>query len=100
VNRHGDIAEGHANNMRLFEATGTGALLATEHADNLSTLFEPGREVLAYEGPDDLIDQVRHYLDRDEERRAVAAAGQRRTLTEHGYAGRIAILAGMLERRL
>ena len=100
VNRHGDIAEGHANNMRLFEATGAGALLATEQADNLSELFEPGREVLAYEDPDDLIDQVRHHLDRDEERRAVAAAGQRRTLTEHGYGRRIATLAGMLERRL
>ena len=96
VNRHGDIAEGHANNMRLFEATGAGALLATEQADNLSELFEPGREVLAYEDPDDLIDQVRHHLDRDEERRAVAAAGQRRTLTEHGYGRRIATLAGML----
>ena len=54
INRHGDIAEGHANNMRLFEATGAGALLATEAADNLPELFEPGREVLAYDDADDL----------------------------------------------
>ena len=53
MNRHGDIAEGHANNMRLFEATGAGALLATEAADNLPELFEPGREVLAYRDADD-----------------------------------------------
>jgi spore maturation protein CgeB len=100
VNRHGDIAEGYANNMRLFEATGVGALLATEAADNLPDLFEPGREVLAYEGASDLIDQVRHHLAHEDERRAVAAAGQRRTLRDHGYGARIATLAGMLERRL
>jgi hypothetical protein len=100
VNRHGDIAEGHANNMRLFEATGAGALLATEAADNLPELFEPGREVLAYRDADDLIEQVRHHLAHEDERRAVAAAGQRRTLRDHVYAGRIKTLAAMLERRL
>ena len=46
VNRHVDAAEGHANNMRLFEATGVGALLITEEADNLGDMFEPGREVV------------------------------------------------------
>ena len=99
INRHGDIAEGHANNMRLFEATGMGALLATEAADNLAELFEPGREVLAYDGADDLVEQVRHLLAHEDERRAMAAAGQQRTLRDHGYDGRIATLAGMLERR-
>ena len=100
INRHGDIAEGHANNMRLFEATGMGALLATEAADNLPDLFEPGREVLAYTDADDLIEQVRHHLEHEDERRAVAAAGRQRTLRDHSYAERIATLAGMLERRL
>ncbi len=100
INRHGDIAEGNANNMRLFEATGMGALLATEAADNLPDLFEPDREVLAYTDADDLIRQVRHHLEHEDERRAVADAGRRRTLRDHGYGGRIATLAGMLERRL
>ena len=98
INRHGDIAEGHANNMRLFEATGMGALLATEAADNLADLFEPGREVLAYTDADDLVEQVRYYLAHEDERRAVAAAGQARTLRDHSYADRIATLAAMLER--
>ena len=100
VNRHGDIAEGHANNMRLFEATGSGALLATEAADNLAELFEPGHEVLAYDDVGDLVEQVRHHLADDDARRAVAAAGQRRTLRDHGYAQRMETLAAMLERRL
>ncbi|MGZ8693867.1 MAG: glycosyltransferase family protein [Gaiellaceae bacterium] len=100
INRHGDIAEGHANNMRLFEATGVGALLLTEAAANLDELFAPGAEVVAYESADDLIEKARHYLEREDEREAIAAAGQRRTLVEHTYGRRIGELAAMLEARL
>jgi spore maturation protein CgeB len=100
VNRHGDVAGGYAANMRMFEATGVGALLMTESATNLPDFFEPGREVVAYDGVDDLVGKIRHFLEHDEERRRIAAAGQRRTLTEHTYGHRIRQLAGMLEARL
>ena len=75
LNRHGEIAEGYANNMRLYEATGVGALLVTESGSNLAELFEPGSEVVTYEDGDDLIEQVRHYQAHEDERVAVAAAG-------------------------
>ena len=100
LNRHIDLAEGYANNMRLYEATGVGALLMTEASPNLADLFTPGTEVVAYEDEDDLIEQIRHYLAHDDERRIVAAAGQARTLREHTYADRVAELATMLEARL
>ena len=100
VNRHGDIAEDYANNMRLFEATGMGALLLTEAARNLPGLFEPGVEVVTYDGVDDLVDKVRYYQRHDDEREAIAAAGQRRTLAEHTYGHRIAELDELLRTRL
>jgi spore maturation protein CgeB len=100
VNRHGDFAGGYAANMRMFEATGVGALLMTEAAMNLPDFFEPGREVVAYDGVDDLVEKIRHFLEHEDERRRIAAAGQRRTLTEHTYGQRIRKLAGMLESRL
>jgi hypothetical protein len=100
VNRHGDFAGGYAANMRMFEATGVGALLVTESATNLPDFFEPGQEVVAYDGVDDLVEKIRHFLEHDEERRQIAAAGQRRTLTEHTYGHRMRQLAGMLESRL
>jgi hypothetical protein len=100
VNRHGDIAEDYANNMRLFEATGMGALLMTEAARNLPGLFEPGVEVVTYDGVDDLVDKVRHYAARDDEREAIATAGQRRTLADHTYRRRIAELDELLRTRL
>ena len=100
LNRHIEAAEGHANNMRLYEATGVGALLATDDGANLGDLFDPGREVVSYKSADDLIEILRRYTADDEARREVAAAGQQRTLREHTYSKRIPELAGMLESRL
>jgi spore maturation protein CgeB len=100
VNRHIDAAEGHANNMRLYEATGSGALLLTDRGSNLHELFEPGREVVVYEGASDLADKAAHYLAHDDERRAIAAAGQARTLSDHTYARRMEQLASALSDRL
>ena len=99
VNVHSSAAEGFANNMRLFEATGAGALLLTEVAPNLADFFEPGREVATYDGPDELMEKLGHYLEHDGERRAIAAAGQRRTLRDHTYAKVMARLAEILEAR-
>jgi hypothetical protein len=100
LNRHIDVAEGHANNMRMFETTGVGALLFTEEAPNLADLFDPGEEVVTYVNEDDLVEKIQHYLKHDDERAEVAAAGQRRTLSEHTYRRRMSELAGMLEQRL
>jgi hypothetical protein len=100
VNRHIDAAEGHANNMRLYEATGAGAALATEAAPNLPELFAPGREVVAYAGEDELVAALQRLLGDDAERRRIAAAGQARTLREHTYAERLGPLARLLESRL
>jgi spore maturation protein CgeB len=100
VNRHIDAAEGHANNMRLYEATGVGAMLLTDRGSNLPALFEPDREVVVYNDADDLVDKLRYYSANRGEARAIAEAGQRRTLTEHTYARRIGELAALLEERL
>jgi len=96
VNRHISVAENNANNMRLYEATGMGALLLTDQKDNLKDLFEPGQEVETYSNPDEAVAKILALL-RDPERRAdVAAAGQARTLREHTYQKRMQELLGIL----
>ncbi len=98
LNRHIDVAGQFANNMRLYEATGVGALLLTDAKRNLGELFEVGSEIVAYEGADDLAERIRHYLAHEDEAAAIAAAGQRRTLAEHTYEHRMRELAAILER--
>ncbi len=95
LNCHGSIdvsghpSEGHANNMRLFEATGSGTLLLTDWKDDLHELFEPGQEVAVYHDADDCLQQMKRLLDSESERRAVAAAGLDKTLRVHTYALRM-----------
>lgn len=96
VNRHIDVAEDNANNMRLYEATGVGALLLTDAKQNLGELFEVGGEVAAYGDEDELVQVAEHYLAHEDERAAVAAAGQARTLRDHTYAERMRELADIL----
>ena len=100
VNRHGDVAGEYANNMRLYEATGVGTLLVTDAKRNLGDLFDLDREVVAYEDLDELVRHVTYYLDHEDERAAIAAAGQRRTLGEYTYAQRMRELVSILERYL
>jgi hypothetical protein len=100
INSHGSVSEGYANNMRLFESTGCGALLFTESAPNLADFFADGREVVSYDGADDLVGKLAHYLEHDDERKEIAAAGQRRTLRDHGYDRLMPRLTEIIERRL
>jgi len=96
LNRHIDAADGYANNMRLYEATGVGALLLTESRKNLKDLFAPGQEVVAYEDADDLVEKIGRYLQDDVNRCRIAAAGQARTTSEHTYKHRIEELVTLL----
>jgi spore maturation protein CgeB len=99
-NRHIAAAEGYANNMRLYEATGVGAALLTDKGTNLSDLFKPGREVATYSDADELIARARDLLEHESRRAAVASAGQARTLAEHTYAHRMVELVSLLEDHL
>jgi hypothetical protein len=85
LNSHIDLAEEWANNMRLYEATGAGAMLITDAKRNLHEIFLPGQEVVSYASTDECIARVRQYLDDEPGRSAIALAGQRRALEVHNY---------------
>jgi glycosyltransferase involved in cell wall biosynthesis len=100
VNVHIDVAENYANNMRLYEATGCGAMLVTDAKDNLPELFVPGLEVVAYRDVAEAVDQIRYYVDHPEEAATIARAGQARTLRSHTYRHRMEELVDILSRHI
>src|SRR5262249_20585498 len=100
LNHHVDVAGRYAGNIRLFEATGVGALMITDWKENLHEIFEPGKEVVAYRTPEECVELAQYYLDHEDERRAIATAGQKRVLREHTYRHRMQQLLGMVERCL
>jgi spore maturation protein CgeB len=86
LNVHGDIAAGYSVNMRMFEATGVGTLLITELTADIVNFFEPGKEVVCYSSTNEAIEKINYYLAHEDERKIIAAAGQKRTLENYTYA--------------
>lgn len=90
LNTHIDISTTSASNMRLFEATGAGACLLTDWKANLSEMFAPDTEVVTYRDAAECVERVKYLLSHETERRAIAVAGQRRTLSQHTFTERAA----------
>lgn len=97
VNHHGNVPP-YANNLRLFESTGSGAMLLTDDKPNLGELFRVEGEVIAYRNADDCHRQIEHFLEHDDERQEVARAGQARTLTQHTFEDRMTQLIEIINR--
>jgi len=100
LNHHIDVACDYAGNGRLFEATGTGTLLVTDWKINLHKMFEPGKEVVSYRSPEECAEMVQYYLEHDEERAAIAHAGQQRTLRDHTYYQRMQEFEAIVKKYL
>jgi SAM-dependent methyltransferase len=100
INRHIDVAENYANNMRLFEATGCGALLITDYKDNLNDLFEIGKEIVVYRSVEECASLINYYLAHPAAADEIAKAGQARTLRDHKYDQRMKQTAEILSRHL
>jgi spore maturation protein CgeB len=81
---------------RNFEVPGCGGFLLTERVPHLERYFELDREVAVFDGPEDLLERTRYWLEHENERRAVAEAGYRRVLAEHTYDHRFAAIFAAL----
>ncbi len=86
-------------NLRHFEVTAVGGFLLTYWTPELSECFEVGKECETFRNERELLEKVRYYVAHPEERLAIAAAGQRRTLRDHLYSRRIRQLVDMLRQR-
>ena len=78
-------------NFRTFEAMACGALLLTRRiANGQEALFEEDRHFVAYEDDAEMTEKIRYYLQRSEEREAIAHAGLAEVQRVHGLENRIA----------
>ena len=87
-------------NMRMYEATECGALLFNDMGVNLTDLFNPATEIIAYEDPEDCLVKIKYYLGHRDEGERIAQTGQERTMRDHTYKNRMKQVAGILEEKL
>jgi spore maturation protein CgeB len=72
-------------NQRLYHLPANGVMQISDCASGMSRVYEPGSEIIACDDTDQIIDSVRHYLEHDDQRRAIAAAGHRRVMRDYRF---------------
>jgi len=65
-------------NLRIFEVLAAGGFLLTDHYEEIAELFEIGKEIETYSSASELKEKVTYYLNHEEERLKIAAAGKRK----------------------
>ena len=74
---------------RPFEITGSDGLCITGEADDTESYFVPGKEIIIYKDTKDLIEKIKYYLEREDERKEIQRGGYRRSLRDHSYVVRL-----------
>ena len=74
-NKHtGDVA----CNMRMFEATGMGSALVTDHKSDLCDYFLPDDEIVVYKNKLEAIEKIKYLLNNPQKTLSIAKKGQDR----------------------
>ena len=71
--------------LRDFEVPMSGGFYLVEYMEELEEFYEIGREIVCYDGPEDMADKVRYYLAHDSEREQIRQAGRARCLRDHTW---------------
>lgn len=75
--------------QRIFDILGCGGFLMTNFQPELLDWFVPDEDLVIYYSTSDLIEKTAYYLEHEEERRAIAQNGYRKTASQHTYALRL-----------
>lgn len=99
-NTHIDALGDYAGNVRMFEVTGSGSCLVTDHKSDIRKLFEPDYEIVTYKSAEECIDKIAWLLSHPEERAEIAAAGQKKTLMDHTFKQRAGELDSIIRKEM
>ncbi len=84
LNVHGDQ---DGLTMRTFESCGVGGVQLIDRPD-IGEFYEPEREVLVFESPEELVEQARRALQRPQDFTELRERARQRTLAEHTFVHR------------
>jgi spore maturation protein CgeB len=92
----------HPRQLRLrdFEIPAAGGFYLAQSCPELSLYYEIGEEIAVWDRAPDLIDRIRYYLARPDERERIARAGRQRALRNHTWLHRFADMAAALGMQL
>lgn len=81
--------------QRIYEILGSGGFLLTNDTPEIRRLFEPGKDLIVSNSPQETVNLVRYYLNHPEERKKIRSQA-RKSVTAHSYACRAAYVLDVL----
>ena len=71
------------SNRRTYQLPANGVMQVCDCPEGLEQVFDIGKEVLVYHSTEEAIELIKYYLEHDDERKEIAAAGFRRTMKDY-----------------
>lgn len=81
---------------RVFRAAGSGAFLLGDRTPSFDEHFIDGKEAVSWKDFDELHAKIDYYLDHEDERKAIAAAGCKRVHLTHSWDARMAEMKALM----
>lgn len=95
VNIHRD-EEADIANIRVFEATGAGAVLLTDRAEEMASFFDTENEIVTFTDAKDCVEKINALLADPAKIARIARSGRARTLRDHTVRKRCELISGVL----
>lgn len=86
--------------LRVWDVLAAGGFLMTNYQAELPYYFEEGKELVCFDGVDDLCEKVEYYLENEEERMEIAKNGYEKVRHHHSYRHRISEMFALMDERL
>lgn len=83
--------------LRIWDVLGSGGFLLTNYQAEIPSFFEEGKDLVCFDGIDDLREKVGYYLNHEEERCAIAEHGYHTVKEAHNYIERIRTMLAQIE---
>ena len=99
-NYHNKHTGDHACNMRIFEATGLGNCLLTDHKSDIQSIFEPDKEIVTYKSLNEAVSKANYLIENPKVASEIGFAGQRKTLANYTSEKQIEILHSFFQNTL
>ncbi len=81
--------------LRVLDIMACGGFVLTNRQAEIDAYFEEGKELVCYDGMEDCMDKIAYYLEHEEERAQIAAAGRLAVRERFGYQKGIMTLFGI-----
>lgn len=75
--------------LRVWDILGSGGFLLTNYQAEIPYYFEEGKDLVCFDGIEDMREKVKYYLVHEEERAAIARNGYEKVKAHHTYVDRL-----------